>query len=401
MADNRFKFTQATVRELLPKPDGTRADYWDTELTGFGVRVSTNSKTFFVFKRVDGRMKRATVGSFPALATDVARTKAMRMIADMADGVNPTKEKRAKKKRGVSLQEVFDRFIEVKRFTDKTRAVHKNAFSKHLSKWSKTPVVEIEADAICKLHAEIGKTTVYAANNAIRLLRTVLNFSRSFYGVPVENPVKRISDTRTWFEEKARTGYVKDKDLAAWFKAVDGLSSDMGRDYLLLLLFTGMRRNEAMGLHWDNIDLEDKTLTVPDTKNGEPLHLPLSYFVYKLLKDRAERWGGEGFVFATWGKNGHLTNVQHILEELRGNDLVPRFTLHDLRRTFATKAESLDISQYAVKRMINHKQTDVTGKHYIQSDVERLREPMERVCQALLRAIGAKQGKVIEIRQAA
>ena len=65
-------------------------------------------------------------------------------------------------------------------------------------------------------------------------------------------------------------------------------------------------------------------------------------------------------------------------------------TLHDLRRTFATVAERLDIPAYALKRLLNHKQgSDVTAG-YIVTDVERLREPMERVSDFMLKAAGVR-----------
>lgn len=61
------------------------------------------------------------------------------------------------------------------------------------------------------------------------------------------------------------------------------------------------------------------------------------------------------------------------------------FTVHDLRRTFATTTESLDLPAYALKRLLNHKMnTDVTAG-YIVRDVERLRKPMQRISDFLVR----------------
>ena len=94
-----------------------------------------------------------------------------------------------------------------------------------------------------------------------------------------------------------------------------------------------------------------------------------------------------------------MTNVQHVLKVLRDKGL--KYTLHDLRRTFITTAESLDISTYAVKRLANHKQTDVTGKHYIVHDIERLRDPMERIGVAILEMAKDKKCKIIEMKKAA
>jgi len=60
------------------------------------------------------------------------------------------------------------------------------------------------------------------------------------------------------------------------------------------------------------------------------------------------------------------------------------FMLHDLRRTFITVAESLDISYAALKRLLNHSDgNDVTGG-YLQITTDRLREPMEQISLKLM-----------------
>jgi integrase len=74
------------------------------------------------------------------------------------------------------------------------------------------------------------------------------------------------------------------------------------------------------------------------------------------------------------------------------------FTLHDLRRTFITVAESLDIPAYAIKRLVNHKLSGDVTAGYIVGDVERLRAPMQRITDYLLRlGTGEKQGEVVAL----
>jgi len=55
------------------------------------------------------------------------------------------------------------------------------------------------------------------------------------------------------------------------------------------------------------------------------------------------------------------------------------FTFHDLRRTFITIAESLDISMYSIKRLVNHKMGHDVTAGYIIPDAERLRAPMQKI----------------------
>lgn len=79
----------------------------------------------------------------------------------------------------------------------------------------------------------------------------------------------------------------------------------MVADYLLFLLFTGLRRQEAATLKWSNIDLDDRSFTLTDTKNREPLTLPLTDFVFDLLQSRKAATDSE-YVFAGDGKAGYL-----------------------------------------------------------------------------------------------
>jgi len=166
-------------------------------------------------------------------------------------------------------------------------------------------------------------------------------------------------------------------------------------------LFTGLRRSEALNLCWEHLDLEGKILTIPKTKNHQPLTLPLSEFLVALLKAREEEatgpyvFPGEGSRSTKKDKKGEKDEEEQspFVEPRGGVRWVAResgvpFVLHDLRRTFITVAESLDISAYALKRLVNHSMSRDVTAGYIISDVERLRAPMARISDFLLKACG-------------
>jgi integrase len=123
----------------------------------------------------------------------------------------------------------------------------------------------------------------------------------------------------------------------------------------------------------------------------------LSDHLLELLEARQREAVGE-YVFE--GPRGRLSNLHYALSHVTGNSGVT-FTIHDLRRTFATVADSLDIPGYAVKALLNHKTgADVTAG-YIIADVERLRGPMQRITDYLLRAGGLRESaEVISIKTA-
>jgi integrase len=166
--------------------------------------------------------------------------------------------------------------------------------------WQHKPLSAISKDMVAKRHAELGTERGEAyANLAMHFLRSLYNFALAEYedrsGVPLlpYNSVERLNKTHAWYRDTRRQTLIKLHQLPAWFRAVQALggtdanaSGAVVRDYLLLLLFTGLRRQEGMRLHWDDVDLLHKTLTVPDTKNHEPLVLPLSDFVADLLDAR-------------------------------------------------------------------------------------------------------------------
>lgn len=128
---------------------------------------------------------------------------------------------------------------------------------------------------IAKRHAKMGETSTAQANLTMRFVRALFNFAAGQYedskgqSLIIENPVKRLSQTRVWYRVARKQTVIKPHELAPWHKAVMNLQDDshirtreMVRDYLLLVLFTGLRKEEAAQLTLNNVDLKAKTLTV-------------------------------------------------------------------------------------------------------------------------------------------
>ncbi|WP_420578713.1 hypothetical protein [Oceaniradius stylonematis] len=116
----------------------------------------------------------------------------------------------------------------------------------------------------------------------------------------------------------------------------------------------------------------------------------MSSFLVDLLTERKKQAGESPYVFPGPGKNGHLMETKKFLLRVSAGSGVT-FTLHDLRRTFITIAESLDVPYYALKRLLNHRANgDVTGG-YIVVNAERLRGPVEQVAARILELADVRQ----------
>jgi integrase len=141
--------------------------------------------------------------------------------------------------------------------------------------------------------------------------------------------------------------------MQAWYKAVQELQQRHIADYFFIVLFTGLRRREATDLKWTDVDLEVKTLTVrrDQAKNHKDHVLPLSSFIFDVLKRRFENKSSSPYVFPGRGNRGHLTDFRFALLELREKSGC-KFMIHDLRRTFMTAAERLDVPYYVLKKLV-------------------------------------------------
>lgn len=391
MAAERVRLTDAKVRELTLPEGKIQVDVWDEEVRGFGVRIGAKSKTFFVMGRVNGKVVRPKIGRFPKVGTTAARSKARVMIGEMELGKNPTDAKRAiraeqdKKKKAEldtsdTLSAMFEAMLATKSNLSKNTAQDYRYKFKLLASLHSTKVDKISREQVLSLHHQIGASSgTYAANRASCVLSATLNYSRAVIGKPASNPVTVLTDVKAWYEEKPKNVKLSNSEIKLFLQAVDDLGGYNGPDLYRLLLFTGMRKSEGMGLRWEDIDLQADTLHIPDTKNKLPLTLPLSRQIKALLAARWERWNKpeKGPVFPTHGKAGHAAVDYHLAAKIK--KVIPGFSAHWLRKTFTTVAVSCGVDSMIVDRLTNHKPSGITAKHYYNPDVDDLREPLQRI----------------------
>ena len=177
-------------------------------------------------------------------------------------------------------------------------------------------------------------------------------------------------------------------------------SSAVVRDYLLTLLLSGLRRNEALPLEKKMIDLEERTITLLDTKNNKPFLIPIPNYLHKVLKVRINANDGSKYIFPSRMKGRHITEPQSGINAVIKTSKV-EFCSHDLRRLFVTTAEALDLSPFVIKRLVNHAIGSDTTSGYIVSDLDRLRGPIQKIEDRILSLAKAKEpGKVVKIKRA-
>ena len=394
------RLTKKAIDSVVAPKSGQEF-YRDTDLQGFALRVLPSGRRTFIIERRQGKkVHRVTIGTFPEITADQARKKAHQLISEMVlGGETPAVTKRDRELELITIDQVFSDYIRDKRLSDGTVRGYESALRLAFPDWRSQPLRDLDRDMVAVRFKELSQRSPSRANHHMRFLGALFHYAMRRYryanDAPVfsSTPVDVLGDVGIWNRDLRRKSYIKPSDLPAWYQAVVNLGSVVpnpndliARDYFPLVLFTGLRRDEAGSLTVARCNFNERYFWIPgaQTKNGEDHYLPMSDYVHDLLKRRAEQ-STNGYIFPSRGESGHITSLDYQIKKIYADSGVG-FTTHDLRRTLTTVVGSLDISQYAVKRLLNHKVGDVT-EGYIVSDVERLREPLRRVADALMRMI--------------
>jgi integrase len=402
--------------DSLPFPATDRIDYFDEKLTGFGVRVSPTTKTYFVMARVNGKLTRVTIGKHGSPKTaDGARKEAKGILGDMTKGIDHNQEKMMARARGITLKEIVEQYFETQNIKTSTSDIYTLLLDTHLSDWQQKPIKEITREMVSTRHLRISKNSGQSsANNVLKVFRLMYNYAAAkFPNTLPENPVKVLTNSRQWNKIKRRNTYLQGHELEIWWKALDVIQTPATRDFLKLLLFTGLRKDEALSLKWSQVDFKANTFSILDPKNGNDLTLPMSTAIIEIFEDRLKCKESD-FVFPGSGKSGHLVEtrkqinkVEHetikiingcandaelaMLQKKHPDKVKPGLTFmpHDMRRTFATIAENL-VSYSELKRLLNHSSEGDVTQGYLIISTEKLREPMQRITDAILKLLGNK-----------
>jgi integrase len=411
-----MNLTMATVRDLTFSEKGKQQFYYDDRLKGFGLRVGETTKSFFAEAKLKTTRKtvRVTIGPYPAFDPKDAREAAKVHLNQILKGIDPNEEKKAvktqkseEKAQNKTLNEVLEDFLATRghKLKERTKGEYKQVISICLADWLNRPLNTINGEQVIKKHREISETRgSQRANGAMRVLRLLFNHGIKSYKlngkkVIVENPVEELTDLKLWNDLKRRENYIKQTDLKKWWQEVEK-QPEFARDFLKVCILTGLRRTEALFLNWKNIDLEAKTLTIENTKNKKDHVLPLGEYLFEIFKRRSSE-AITDLVFPGGGSAGQMDEPRKQIKDVIEKSKI-EFTLHDLRRSFATHAEGLDISWSAVKRLLNHSEgRDVTAG-YIGADIDRLRGAMQRVEDYILKWAGVlAPADVVQIRKSA
>ena len=131
----------------------------DAELRGFAVRVTAaGSKSFVIEKRIDGTVKRITLGRYPDLTVEQARKEAHKFLGKLATGINPIAERAEVALRGVTVAQAFEDFKRVRKGVKaRTLYEYERLLNVAFGDWKDKALLEVTKDMGARRHTQLGE----------------------------------------------------------------------------------------------------------------------------------------------------------------------------------------------------------------------------------------------------
>ncbi|WP_373650587.1 tyrosine-type recombinase/integrase [Schlesneria sp. DSM 10557] len=386
----------AAIEKLSPLIAGRRWTY-DTKVSGLALlTMPTGAKSFYLYKKVNGRPERHNLGKFPEVTVDAARDKANKLLARIADGDDPAEAKR--KIRGeLTLGDLWQRYLEDHAEAHKkARSISedKGLWKRYLEPWKHRKLGSVQFSDCQSLHAKIGKTNgKIAANRMLSLLSKMYGVARDIGEFKNRaNPTAGVKR----FAEKSRDRFLQPDELPPFLASLETADNQLLASAFKLMLWTGARKSNVLAMTWDAVDLIAKTWRIPDTKQGEPQVVPLTPEAVEVLKKlRGESNEEQNFVFparVAGSKTGHITDVTKSWRAITSAAGMPDLHIHDLRRTLGSWQALGGESLLTIGQSLGHKNT-ATTEVYARLMLERVRDAMTKATAAISAAGKPDTGK--------
>lgn len=380
-------FTAKRIEEYECPPGVDRIELRDANCKGLRLRVTAAGvKTFCTVRRVNGRLARITIGKLGDVTLEKARKEVAKLGAKIADGEDPRAAKR-EARHGLTFGELAKDFLDTyTRCGQRTKAEYKRQLESYLKPWDKRLLSELARHHVSMFHSAATKEHgPFIANRLLATLSKLFNFAMNDRGWKGTNPCRGIQKNA----EAKRERFLQPDEMPAFFEAVNAEPNETIRDFVFIALFCGARRSNTQAMRWDELDLDQQIWTIPTTKSGKPVRVPLSKPALDILKARKAAAQSE-YVFP--GKSyGHLQEPKAAWKAILARAGIDGLRIHDLRRSFGSWQAIGGSSLPIIGAALGHKSTASTAI-YARLHIDPIRESINSATDAILEAAARKDG---------
>ncbi|MCA9805960.1 MAG: tyrosine-type recombinase/integrase, partial [Cyanobacteria bacterium HKST-UBA02] len=340
-------------------------------------------KTFLIYRWVEGRAIKRTIGRYPDFSIEQARLEAKEMNVLLAKGKDPKKERKAHTKE-ITLGELFNHYLE-KYAQDRCETASdmvKN-FERYFGDWYQRNVSSISRLEVQNRINQLGKDGhPHRANRAHDSLRAVFQWGIKKGICQIDNPARGIDR----FKTQSRERFIKPEELFRFFKALNEVNNTEIRDYIKMSLLTGARQKNVLAMRWDEIDFDLGTWRIPRTKNGDSQTVPLTSYALDLLHERKETSRGS-WVFPGKVPGDHLKEPKATWRKIVREAELEDLRIHDLRRTLGSYMAMGNQSLQIIGMALGHK-SHTSTQIYARLANDPVRQAMEQAQAEMLSVAG-------------
>jgi integrase len=380
--NTRLAFTRPRLLAIPPPPTG-RTYHYDTQQKSLTACVTAaGCRTFYVYRKINGHPTRIRLGKVDEITVDDARSLCREIVGQMASGHDPMAVRRARRREG-TFGSLFEHWLETyAKPRTRTWKESERVVNTLLPSLLNRRLGSITRSEIAALHARLGRDHGrYAANRALSLVKGMFNRA-SGIGYDGPNPAKGIEK----FPEQKRDRFLHADELPRFFQALAEEPDATVRDFLLVCLLCGARRGNVQTMAWADVDFDRRVWRIPTTKTGQPVTVPLSPPLVKLLQDRRINANGSPYVFP--GKLAPtVTNVGKVWAVIRTRAGLPDLRIHDLRRSLGSWQAMTGASLPIIGKSLGHLDSGTT-EIYARLQLDPVRESVDKATVAMLTAGG-------------
>jgi len=357
MATSHLNFLKSALSKTPPAQKGRKDYYYDTKEKGLMLAVtSAGTKTFYLYKRIDGKPERLLLGRFPDISIENARKAAMAAKGEIAVGKNPQRAKQAIRAE-MTFHALFTQYMEkYSKVHKKSWAYDEREVNKFLKHWFKRKISSITKAEVERLHAKLGRENgTYQANRLLERIRSIFNKAAG-WGWEGVNPAVGIKK----FKEKSRDRFLQPDELPRFFEALASEPNDAARDFFMISLLTGARKSNTLAMRWSDLNFTTETWRIEETKNAEPQTVHLPKQAMEILTKR--KWESESaWVFPGKGATGHLADPKKAWMRILKEAEIENLRIHDLRRTLGSYQAATGANGYIIGKSLGHKSQQSTA----------------------------------------
>lgn len=355
----KFNMTAKWVDSV--EPTNSQKDYFDADCPGLSLRVTPlGVKSWTLLYRHAGRLKRLTIGSYPAIGLKEARKQGHTQRRAVQLGEDPAAEKQADRA-AETFGDVAALYLKAKKHKRSLRE-DRRIIEIYLNKrFEHVKATAVSRGDIGAMLQSIAPDAPIMANRVLACIRGIFNWAIGA-GILESSPCVRLKAPAP---EKKRTRNLSDEEIKKVWAALEAADSPSVADVYKLRLLTAQRGGEIMGMAWSEIDMEARWWTIPAerSKNKKDHRVWLSDPVMRILKRRLaandkrnKRAGGPSpWVFPGRRKGNHLVEPKREFADIAKASGVKNWSGHDLRRTAATiLTRDLKVTRFIVERVLNH-----------------------------------------------